>query len=220
MHVRPVYDDLGAVATILEGVSTTDLAQSNSLGEHRILLLVEPNKLQHVPESVELLSRYIHDLTIWIFDPTRSNSLRAVLAKDMQATMPSTQTIQATPTPAAKAPTKPGMKVDIHPSPQRTLRLRTDNAEGETTTLTSATGQTNWVGPWIEGPPATAPTPISAAPAPLRDTNERTSARSTPEKPRTEKVSPENLAPEPLLSDEELAMLLGDDPPAPPSRKG
>ena len=64
MHVRPVYDDLGAVATILEGVSTTDLAQSNSLGEHRILLLVEPNKLQHVPESVELLSRYIHDLSL------------------------------------------------------------------------------------------------------------------------------------------------------------
>lgn len=248
MHARPVSDDLSALAAMLSGLTTTQaaaMASGQPVAEHRILLVVEPAKLTFLRETLETLSRYISQVTLWVFDPSRPDSLRSMSAADLLNEL-------------AESTREKMPKVDVHPRSaqpyavaNRNLRLHTDDDASnvsntsEAGTLTTTTGSTAWAGPWTSPPPP-APAPARAQPN-LRITSEpdtRGSEKTTPPSARPaqvasapahvptsgsekaahsqarERVQPEPASPEPLLTDEELQMLLGDDPPGSAGRKG
>lgn len=251
MHARPVSDDLSALAAMLSGLTTTQaaaMASGKPVAEHRILLVVEPAKLPFLRETLETLSRYISQVTLWVFDPSRPDSLRSMNAADLLNEL-------------AESTREKMPKVDVHPRAaqphavaNRNLRLHTDddasnnsNSTESAGTLSTTTGSTAWAGPWTSpSPSAPAPAPAPAQPN-LRITPEpdtRSSEKPTPPAARPaqvasapahvptsgsekaahsqarERVQPEPASPEPLLTDEELQMLLGDDPPASAGRKG
>ncbi len=246
MHARPVSDDLSALAAMLSGLTTTQaaaMASGKPVAEHRILLVVEPAKLPFLRETLETLSRYISQVTLWVFDPSRPDSLRSMNAADLLNEL-------------AESTREKMPKVDVHPRAAqphavatRNLRLHTDDDASNTAntseagTLSTTTGSTAWAGPWTSpSPPAPAPAQPSLRITPEPDT--RGSEKPAPSAARPaqvasapahvptsgsekaahsqarERVQPDPASPEPLLTDEELQMLLGDDPPASAGRKG
>lgn len=252
IDVRKAHDDLAAIAGLLDGLSTRDLAKP----EPRILLCIEPHKLVGLAECLEVLSTYVHELTLWVFDPSRSDVLRKVSQQELLsyraqvATQPATQ-------PAPQPALRP--KIDVHQSEShRTMDVTTGP------TLSTAQGQTAWVGPWGTAPatpqkasesqpeshPAAqpdhttrteqwslghnlrltggvedtqpAPQEIASQPPPLPQPAIQPVIQTTtqPAAPIAQAPTPvptnlqpsESASQEPLLTDEELAMLLGDDP--------
>lgn len=241
---------------MLSGLTTAEaaaMASGKPVPEHRILLVVEPAKLAYLRETLETLSRYVSQVTLWVFDPSRPDSLRSMNAADLLNEL-AERTREKLP------------KVDVQPHAvsTRTLRLHTDDdgsggAAPASGMLTTASGATAWAGPWSAAPAAPGPQnspPRAAAPVErpsqptLRFTHEAEGRGS--EKPRpsaqppaqaspqahvpvpgsgggSEKLGPgqarergqsEDATSEPLLTDEELQMLLGDDPPGASARKG
>ncbi len=236
LDVRAAHDDLSVIAAVLDGLATRDLSKP----EPRIVLCIEPHRLNGLAECLEVLSTYVQELTLWVFDPSRSDVLRKVSVAELLS-------LRAVPArraePVVEAQPAPKPKIDVHPmSPQRSIDVTTGP------TLNIATGQTAWVGPWgggaddadkadtkhadkpaetdskrtetwspahklrltggeAEAPAADAP---SAPPAPLPPPIPVASSVPTPVPSNLQPTEPPSQ--EPLLTDEELAMLLGDDP--------
>ncbi len=248
LDVRNVHDDLGVIAATLEGLSTRDLTKH----EPRILLCIEPHRLTGLAECLEVLTTYVHELTLWVFDPSRFDVLRKVSQQELLAyrvdASHQPEPTKPEPTPIAEPARKP--KIDIHQAEaQRTMGVT------PSPTLNIAPGQTAWAGPW--GPETSdqkiaetaakndAPTADSVRTESWNPTHKLRLAGSddeAPAAPAAKQIAnvepaplvaqppaipvapvpptpvPSSLLPaeppsqEPLLTDEELAMLLGDDP--------
>jgi hypothetical protein len=143
-----------------------------------------------VAELLEAMGKYARHAKIWIFDAAASPALRAATETDLallrlggsHAARPA-QRVAPAPTPAAAA------AAFIAGSPA--APIRTVSASPPPLKLTDAEPGVNT---WIMSP---------QAPAPKR----------MPEEPAlTQTASAEQASPPPLLSAEELAMLLSDDP--------
>lgn len=246
LDVRNVNDDLSAIAATMEGLSTRDLSKH----EPRILLCIEPHRLTGLAECLEVLSTYVQELTLWVFDPSRFDVLRKVSQQELLAyrVQPTAPPIKPESVPQPEPLRKP--KVDIHQAEmQRTVDVTTGPM------LNIAQGQTAWAGPWGPDAPEQKPeqrpaekvaenpaeiessrtetwnpahklrlaggeeeTPASAPvahvePAPVSAQPPQIPVASLPPTPVPTNLQPaEPPSQEPLLTDEELAMLLGDDP--------
>ena len=188
----------------------------------KILLLIEPARLPHLAEVLDLTPRYVPNLALWQFDPTRQPVLRAMKMGDALAIAGVVQP----PPPTAISSPAPAPPLTAEPARMETRRAPTIAPqradEGRANKPASAV---EWTGPWAasstqkwsEGGSSglrlagegTLPAQEEVdAFAQAGDANGSDSTSTQPAKPNPR-----------VLSDEELAMLLGDEPPS-PSRKG
>ncbi len=149
----------------------------------KILLLIEPQRLPHVVDLLNLAPRYVPEMAIWLFDPARQPVLKAARVGDVLAAL------------GVKAAPKPGPVV-----------APTDESR--------ASGPVAWTGPWV----ASTTQKWSEPSGGLRLAGEGTlPARDEVREDDVEMFADGKPAPEAapkrnqrVLTDEELAMLLGD----------
>lgn len=233
MSVTQLDDEFAVVAALCRDVREQS---KGAAARGHILLLVEPTRLPQVPDVLGTLTRHVPNLAIWVFDPGSSDVLRAVslddaitLAGGSPPARPVLGGTRFVGAPGATANGNGAALRDVKPPPR--------DPPAAAPEVASASGL---VGPWVDStveawtPPAPTPTPAStSAPTPkLRLTGDGP-APTPPPSPAQAAATPAPVAPQPapvpppaprapaqassdsapLLTDEELSMLLGDDSP-------
>lgn len=165
----------------------------------KILLLIEPQRLPHVVDLLNLAPRYVPEMAIWLFDPTRQPVLRSALVGDVLAALG----VKAAP-PVARAAS---MIAPVEPREERPQ--------------TAGSGPVAWTGPWV----STTTQKWNEPTAGLRLAGEGTLPnRGDVREDEVDAFADGNAAAAPsntanapapsrsprVLTDEELAMLLGD----------
>lgn len=156
-----------------------------------VAVLHEPGMLPRVAEVLEAIAKYSSGTKIWIFDSGNTPTLRAATETDLALLrLGSAWAGSGAPAPPA-APT-PAASAAAFISGSASPAVRTVSASPPALKLTDADPGVNT---WIISPQA--PVPVRAPSAPP----------SVPQTP-----PPAHAASAPLLSAEELEMLLSDDP--------
>jgi hypothetical protein len=225
--------DLETLACDEEFSVIAALAAGGAAKRTAILLLVEPAKLFGLGEVLDAAQSRVQPLVVWVFDPAGKPVLREATPDEAKALASTTNltapprksSAPSTPTPAQPAPlpsVPPSLLPALQPSILGPALTRTappaivapplhmgQPAAPEWIGASSTTSQKfSSLPPSTGAPPAVAPTPK------LRLAGEG----ELPPKPDEQ---PEGLGEptpdlQPLLTDEELAMLLGEAPPQSP----
>ena len=153
---------------------------------HCVLVLHEPGSLPDVPTLLEALAKYASKTKVWIFDAVATPPLRAATDSDL-ALLRLRRPAAATPAAAAAS------FIADSPAPD----LRTAPAATPAPPPLKLAGGEPGVNTWILSAPTSAPT---------------ANTFQTPNQELTQTPPIAQPAPQPLLSAEELAMLLSDDP--------
>jgi len=185
LETRGVTDDLTAVAALLRD------ARLNP-GRSRVLLLVEPAQLENLREVLDVLPKHAN-IPLWVFDPAGTPPLRSVLPEQVLAPAPGEG-------PPLRAVSGPFVREE-HVAP--------------------ADGPSSWAGPWVSSMTQTwrtgeqeADTPAGNGAASRGPRLRLTDAPPPPAPAQVEAKpagAPQNEHSAPLLSDDELRMLLGED---------
>ena len=167
----------------------------------KILLVVEPQRLPHVVDLLDTAPRYVPEMAIWLFDPSRQPVLRSVRAADVLAALGARPAASVEPR-TASAPTRPS----IAPAPARDA--------------TQPSAPVAWTGPWVASTTQKWNEPTNGlrlagdGTLPARDDvreddvdafAQGSAAASAPAPSAPPRANPR------VLTEEELAMLLGDD---------
>lgn len=166
----------------------------------KILLLVEPQRLPSVIDLLDIAPRYVPEMAIWLFDPTRQPVLRSVKATDVLVALGARMASAVEPRPVGAAPSRaaiaPAREVDQPSAPVA------------------------WTGPWVASTTQKWNEPTNGlrlagdGTLPARDDvreddvdafAQGSAAASAPAPSAPPRANPR------VLTEEELAMLLGDD---------
>lgn len=168
----------------------------------KILLLIEPQRLAYVIDLLDMAPRYVPEMAIWLFDPTRQPVLRSARIADVLA---------------AIGVTKAAVKAEpVAPRARSAQAIAPDQEGGPSAPVA-------WTGPWVSASTQKWSEPVGG----LRLTGEGTlperggvredevdafaagaqgAGAGAPAPAQPPRSSPR------VLTDEELAMLLGDGP--------
>jgi hypothetical protein len=160
-------------------------------GETGVLVLVDPDHLPELMNLMDAVDRYVPAAAVWCYDPAGSPALRAVTADDMARW----RTLTEPPRPAAQAPA-PRAPGSASGGP-RPLRLAGSGTLPPEQTPPGDSGVPH------PNPDVKAARPDSVPPSPVPQPS------STPAQPS--QPSPTASPITPLLTQEELAMLLSGD---------
>jgi hypothetical protein len=232
--------DLETLACDEEFSVVAALAAGGAAKRAAILLLVDPSKLAGLTEALDAAHTRVHPLVIWVFDPAGKPVLREVTPEQAKAlaapvgkvastgpearrpnpsgqdgglALPSTSALQ--PTISGPPVSRPGFGTIISPP----LTAQGPQAPKQEW-IGSSSSTTHKFASLPTSPPTSPPTSSSPAPAIAPSPKLRLAGEGAlPPKPEElgealgEAPGEGGLAPQPLLTDEELAMLLGDVPP-------
>lgn len=161
----------------------------------RVVVLLEPGSLPRVAEVLEAIAKYARQVKVWIFDAAASPALRAATDSDLALLRLGAGGIAPRgPAPSAPAAPTPAAAAAAFIAGPAAAPVRTVSVSPPALKLTDADPGVNT---WIMSP---------QTPGPIRAT------AAAPSRSLTQAPPPEHAMHPPLLSAEELAMLLSEDP--------
>lgn len=170
----------------------------------KILLLVEPQRLPSVIDLLDIAPRYVPEMAIWLFDPSRQPVLRSVKATDVLVAL------------GARMATAPEPRRSVSaPAPRPAIAPAQSNDQ--------PSGPVAWTGPWVASTTQKWNEPTNGlrlagdgtlpARDDVREDDVDAFAEGSPAPAAASAAAPATppRANPRVLTEEELAMLLGDD---------